>query len=166
MAHQARAQLDALGAHRTKIVVSGDLDEYSIAALGSAPVDSYGVGTSLVVGSGVPTAGLVYKLVEVDGRPVAKRSEHKASAGGRKQAWRRHRESGTATEEFVVLESTEFEPAERDRLLTLPLVANGETVLDISLAAAREHHREAVVALPWEALKLSRGEPGLPVTLL
>lgn len=166
MAHQAREQLDALGAHRTRIVVSGDLDEYSIAALAAAPVDSYGVGTSLVVGSGVPTAGLVYKLVEVDGRPVAKRSEHKASAGGRKQAWRRHRESGTATEELVVLESTRFEPAERDRQLTHPLILSGETVLDLSLAAAREHHREAIVALPWEALKLSRGEPGLPVTLL
>ncbi len=166
MAHQAREQLDALGATGTKIVVSGDLDEYSIAALGSAPVDSYGVGTSLVVGSGVPTAGLVYKLVEVDGRPVAKRSEHKASAGGVKQAWRRHRDSGTATEELVVLESSSFEPGENDRLLTHSLVAGGETVLDLSLAAAREHHREAVVALPWEALKLSRGEPGLPVTLL
>ena len=166
MAHQAREQLDALGATGTKIVVSGDLDEYSIAALAAAPVDSYGVGTSLVVGSGVPTAGLVYKLVEVDGRPVAKRSEHKASAGGVKQAWRRHRESGTATDEFVVLESSRFEPGERDRLLTHALVAGGETVLDLSLAAAREHHREAVVALPWEALKLSRGEPGLPVTLL
>lgn len=166
MAHQAREQLDSLGAQDTKIVVSGDLDEYSIAALAAAPVDSYGVGTSLVVGSGVPTAGLVYKLVEVDGRPVAKRSEHKASAGGRKQAWRRHRESGTATEEFVVLESSNFEPTERDRLLTIPFMAAGETVTDISVAAAREHHREAVVALPWEALKLSRGEPGLPVSLL
>ena len=166
MAHQAREQLDALGAHRTKVVVSGDLDEFSIAALAAAPVDSYGVGTSLVTGSGVPTAGLVYKLVEVDGRPVAKRSEHKASAGGRKQAWRRHRESGTATGEYVVLESAGFEPEERDRLLTLPLMAAGETVVDISLAAAREHHRQAVVALPWEALKLSRGEPGLPVTLV
>ena len=103
---------------------------------------------------------MVYKLIEVDGRPVAKRSEHKASAGGRKQAWRRHRASGTATDEFVVLETSEFEPGERDRLLTVPLLAGGETVTDVSLAAAREHHRAAVVALPWEALKLSRGEPG------
>ncbi|HEX2903218.1 MAG TPA: nicotinate phosphoribosyltransferase [Jatrophihabitans sp.] len=165
MAHQARAQLDGLGAHRTRIVVSGDLDEFAIAGLAAAPVDSYGVGTALVVGSGVPTAGLVYKLVEVDGRAVAKRSEHKASVGGRKQVWRRHRESGTATGDFVVRESSEFDPGERDRLLTIPFISAGETVTDVSLAAAREHHREAVVALPWEALKLSRGEPGLPVTL-
>src|SRR5690606_36050467 len=77
LARQAREQLDALGATETKIVVSGDLDEYAIAALRAEPVDGYGVGTSLVTGSGAPTAGMVYKLVEVDGRPVAKRSTHK-----------------------------------------------------------------------------------------
>lgn len=73
LAHLARAQLDALGNHDTKIVVSGDLDEYAIAGLAAAPADVYGAGTAVVVGSGAPTAGLIYKLVEVDGRPVAKR---------------------------------------------------------------------------------------------
>ena len=62
-AAEVRAQLDALGARDTRIVVTSDLDEYAIAALAAAPVDSYGVGTSLVTGSGAPTAGLVYKLV-------------------------------------------------------------------------------------------------------
>ena len=85
----------------TKIVLSGDLDEYAIAALRAEPVDVYGVGTSLVTGSGAPTAGMVYKMVEVDGRPVAKRSENKQSNGGAKGALRRHRATGTATEEVV-----------------------------------------------------------------
>jgi len=76
LADQSRAQLDELGAPETKIVVSGDLDEYAIAALAAEPVDAYGAGTAVVVGSGAPTAGLVYKLVEVDGRPVVKRSEN------------------------------------------------------------------------------------------
>ena len=67
LARQVREQLDRLGATQTRIVVSGDLDEFSIAALRAAPVDSYGVGTSLVTGSGAPTASMVYKLVEVDG---------------------------------------------------------------------------------------------------
>ncbi len=58
------------------IIVSGDLDEYAIAALAAEPVDAYGAGTAVVTGSGAPTAGLIYKLVEVDGRPVVKRSEH------------------------------------------------------------------------------------------
>ena len=165
IASQARAQLDALGAVRTRIVVSGDLDEFAIAALAAAPVDAYGVGTSVVVGAGVPTAGLVYKLVEVDGRPVAKRSVHKVSAGGRKLAYRRHRASGTATEEFTVLAAAGFEPESRDRLLTIPLMRAGEPVTKADLDAARAHHREAVVQLPWEAVKLSRGEPGLTVAL-
>ena len=69
-------------------MVSGDLDEYSIAALRADPVDTYGVGTSVVTGSGAPTASMVYKLVEVDGLPVQKRSSHKESHGGRKAAMR------------------------------------------------------------------------------
>ncbi len=88
LVRQVRDQLDGLGATNTKIVVSSDLDEFAIAALRAEPVDSYGVGTSLVTGSGAPTAGMVYKLVEVDGIPVEKRSSHKESHGGRKQAQR------------------------------------------------------------------------------
>ena len=95
-----------------KIVVSGDLDEYAIAALAAEPVDVYGAGTAVVTGSGAPTAGLVYKLVEVDGRPVVKRSENKATIGGRKTAVRRHKPTGTATEEVVVSQGA---PAGRSR---------------------------------------------------
>jgi nicotinate phosphoribosyltransferase len=164
MAHQSRAQLDRLGATATKIVVSGDLDEYAIAALAAAPVDSYGAGTAVVVGSGAPTAGLVYKLVEVDGRPVTKRSENKASAGGAKLAYRRHRASGTATEELVVQQRAGYEPATGERLLSVPVLRAGEQVAEPSLADSRAHHRAAMTALPWEALKLSGGDPGLAVT--
>ena len=63
MAAQVREQLDELGATATKITVTSDLDEYAIAALAASPVDSYGVGTSVVTGSGTTTAGMVYKLV-------------------------------------------------------------------------------------------------------
>ncbi|MGO2694093.1 nicotinate phosphoribosyltransferase, partial [Corynebacterium casei] len=76
---RVRKQLDDLGAHNTKIVVSSDLDEFAIAGLRGDPVDVYGVGTSVVTGSGAPTASMVYKIVEVDGHPVAKRSESKKS---------------------------------------------------------------------------------------
>jgi nicotinate phosphoribosyltransferase len=165
MAHQARAQLDSLGATATKILVSGDLDEYAIAALAAAPADAYGAGTAVVIGSGAPTAGLIYKLVEVDGRAVAKRSENKTSVGGHKLAYRRHRASGTAIEEHVVLTSAAFEPGEFDRLLTIPLIRNGKRVHHNSLEDSRKHHRAAITALPWEALKLSKGDPGLPVVL-
>ncbi|MDQ6936435.1 MAG: nicotinate phosphoribosyltransferase [Actinomycetota bacterium] len=168
LAHHARAQLDALGATGTKIVLSGDLDEYAIAALAAAPVDSYGAGTAVVVGSGAPTAGLVYKLVEVDRRPVAKRSEHKISRGGAKLAVRRHRETGTATEEVVYPVAGPVPTAEdHDVVLARPLLRGGEPVADLpTLDQSRNHLAAAMVTLPWDGLKLSRGEPALPTTFL
>jgi nicotinate phosphoribosyltransferase len=168
LARRAREQLDALGAKDTRIVVSGDLDEHAIAALRAEPVDAYGVGTSVVTGSGAPTAGMVYKLVEVDGRPVAKRSAHKASRGGAKVAIRRHRPSGTATEEVVYPGAGEApEPGPDDRRLQAPLVRSGHTVDDVAtLDDARARLRRALVTLPWEGLKLSHGEPAIPTTFL
>jgi nicotinate phosphoribosyltransferase len=161
MATQAREQLDRLGATGTRIVVSGDLDEFSIAALAIAPVDAYGAGTAVVTGSGAPTAEMVYKLVEVDGRPVAKRSENKASAGGRKTALRAHKPTGTAIEEVVL--SGVVEPAEGQRRLQVPLVRGGEPVPGLpTLEQSRAYLREATVTLPWDGLKLSRGEPAIP----
>jgi nicotinate phosphoribosyltransferase len=163
LATAARRQLDELGATGTRIIVTSDLDEYAIAGLMAAPVDGYGVGTSLVTGSGAPTAGMVYKLVERDGIPVAKRSEGKNSVGGRKSAVRRHDPDGTATAEVVT--SGTVEPREGDRRLVVPLVRGGEVVAPSSpreaLAAAVAHHRRVREALPPEAWALSRGEPVL-----
>ena len=163
LARQARDQLDALGATGTKIVLSGDLDEYAIAALRAEPVDAYGVGTSVVTGSGAPTAGMVYKLVEVDGRPVAKRSESKASIGGRKSAVRRCKPTGTAIEEVVHPAATPPALGPHDRVVPVPLVRGGAQVPGLpTLEESREHLRAALVSVPWEGLKLSRGEPALP----
>jgi nicotinate phosphoribosyltransferase len=163
LARQARDQLDALGATGTKIVLSGDLDEYAIASLRAEPVDSYGVGTSVVTGSGAPTAGMVYKLVEVDGRPVAKRSEAKQSRGGRKSAVRRYKPTGTAIEEVVHRVAAPPALGPHDRVVPVPLVRGGEQVPGLpTLEQSREHLRAALVSVPWEGLKLSRGEPALP----
>ncbi len=167
LARQAREQLDALGAKNTRIVVSGDLDEYSIAALRAEPVDAYGVGTSLVTGSGAPTAGMVYKLVEVAGRPVAKRSSHKESRGGRKGALRKHKETGTALEEVVYPFHEQPKADEHDRQLQIPLLRDGQPTDQVpTLAQSRERLRAALVTVPWEGLKLSRGEPAIPTTFL
>jgi nicotinate phosphoribosyltransferase len=163
LAAQSRALLDELGAPDVKIVVSGDLDEYAIAALRAEPVDVYGAGTAVVVGSGAPTAGLVYKLVEVDGRPVVKRSENKRSVGGRKTAVRRHKPTGTATEEIVVAQGT---PAAQpnDRALQRAFFTEGQPVTDLpTLAQSRDHLRDCLISIPWEGLKLSAGDPAIPV---
>ncbi|MEI7619226.1 MAG: nicotinate phosphoribosyltransferase [Actinomycetota bacterium] len=177
LAHQARRQLDALGNHNTKIVVSGDLDEYAIAGLAAAPVDVYGAGTAVVTGSGEPTAGFVYKLVEVGGRPVAKRSENKSTSGGAKVAWRAHRSTGTATDEIVMTGTPDMCDREierrRDqypnaRRMQQPMIIDGAVTAEgvVDLETSRHRLRDALRALPWEGLALSRGEPAIPTQMV
>ncbi|WP_372513300.1 nicotinate phosphoribosyltransferase [Mycobacterium stomatepiae] len=165
LARRTREQLDQLGATGTRVVVSGDLDEFSIAALRAEPVDSYGAGTAVVTGSGAPTAGMVYKLVEVDGIPVQKRSSHKVSQGGHKEALRLSRPTGTITEEVVHPAGRPPSISQPSRVLTTPLVRGGEVVAGTghaALAAARELVASGLHSLPWEGLKLAHGEPAIP----
>ncbi len=172
VARQVRSLLDSLGAERTRIVLTGDLDEYSIAALAATPVDGYGVGTSLVTGSGVPTAALVYKLVARAGGhrdggaaggnatllPVAKRSVGKPGRGGRKWA-ARPRDGEFAVAELVM----DSPPGPGDgRALLRELVRDGEIVGREPLDVARSRHRAALAELPAHALRLSRGYPAIP----
>jgi nicotinate phosphoribosyltransferase len=91
LAGLARARLDAAGFPDVKIFASGGLDEYAIERLlaAGAPVDGFGVGTAFGVSEDAPTLESVYKLVEIDGRPVAKASTGKATLPGAKQVWRR-----------------------------------------------------------------------------
>jgi nicotinate phosphoribosyltransferase len=157
-----RRALDAYGAEDTRIIVTGDLDEFSIAALAAAPVDGYGVGTALVTGSGCPTANLVYKLVareDAAGRlqPVAKRSVGKPSKGGRKWAYR-ETTGGTATVEIVTGAPVES----GGRPLLAELVREGRVVGREPLEAARERHRATLAELPPSAHSLSPGDPAVP----
>jgi len=165
LAHEVRAQLDALGATDTRIIVTSDLDEFAIASLAAAPVDGYGVGTQLVTGSGHPTCGFVYKLVaHADDRgemvSVAKKSKDKASIGGRKYALRRRDAAGCAESEVVGIGEPPVDDGD-DRPLLVPLVRAGEVVGREPLAAARERHERARAELPVAAQSLSRGEPVL-----
>lgn len=179
VAATVRAQLDALGATGTRITVTSDLDEYAIAALAASPVDAYGVGTSVVTGSGHPTAGMVYKLVArqaTDGSwvSVAKTAEGKGSQGGRKTAFR-VLENGVATQELVevadgferLAEASEHPDA---RPLQVDLVIDGEPVAEFEgpagVEAAREHHLRVREELPIRALALSRSDPAIPTVYL
>ena len=107
---------------------------------------------------------MVYKLVEVDGMPVQKRSSHKESHGGRKEALRLARATGTITEEVVHPAGRPPETTNPCRVLTTPLVRGGEVVFDPNLSAARELVASGLRSLPWEGLNLSHGEPAIPTT--
>lgn len=167
--NRVRKLLDGLGATETKITVTNDLDEYAIAALAAAPVDAYGVGTSVATGSGAPTAGFVYKLVSFEGadgnwKSVAKKSAMKANIGGRKSAVRRLDSRGVATTEVI---GSEVSPATdaNDRNLLVSLVENGKVnemyAGPAGTALAREHHKSAKAELPLQGLRLMRGDAAI-----
>ena len=170
LAHRVRKQLDDLGATKTRIVVTSDLDEYAIAALAAAPVDGYGVGTQLVTGSGHPTCGFVYKLVAREGGDgamvsVAKKSPEKISIGGRKFALRRLDEQGVAEAEVVGI-GTPPENDGNDRPLLVEMVRDGEVVGREPLADARARHAAVRAELPWSVQQMSKGDPVIPTIYL
>lgn len=157
---EVRQQLDSLGAKETKIVLTSDLDEYTIAALASSPVDRFGVGTSVVTGSGFPTVGFVYKLVAhksgnswVD---VAKKSKNKISLGGKKIAYREIKD-GLASAELIGKKS--------GRKLQATLfdgVSDPTLIGQLGTRKAKEHFLKAISELKPDALRLSKGEAAIP----
>ncbi len=162
---RVRAQLDALGASGTRIIVTGNLDEYLIEGLRPAPVNGYGVGTALVTGSGAPTAEFVYKLVarsDAAGQlePVAKLSEGKPTIGGRKWAARSVDDAGQATAEVISLTPARDRPGLRQ--LLKPLVRDGEIVGAEPLQTARERLARTLAELPADARSLTPGGPAIP----
>ena len=167
-AKRVRALLDSLGASKTRITVTSDLDEYAIAALAAAPVDGYGVGTSLVTGSGFPTAGFVYKLVShSDGGEwvdVAKTSKSKTNRGGEKFAYRKL-SGGKAVAEVITMEPN----ADLGRELQVSLVTDGKIHQEFlgrsGVAKARAHHAKVIQELPESALRLSKGEGALAIEI-
>ncbi|MFW0772092.1 nicotinate phosphoribosyltransferase [Paenarthrobacter nitroguajacolicus] len=169
-AQWVRQMLDDLGNVNTRIVVTSDLDEFAIAALQSAPVDSYGVGTSLVTGSGAPTASMVYKLVSRTNDAgefisVAKAAKNKASVGGRKYALRKLNERGRATQEIVGI-GHRPEDDGNDRELLHQFVKNGEVLPGWTgpegVIRARERHAATMAELPAVVNRLQRGEAAIP----
>ena len=150
-ARRARATLDALGATRTRIIVTGDLDDAVIGELANSPVDGFGAGTSVVLGLGHPTAGFIYKLVSVEGRAVAKLSPGKATTGGRKWAWR-----VPSRFEEVVAASPEAAPP-GGRPLQVVVVEGGRRLPGPSLEESRRfHHRARSEVPPGRSLTLVR----------
>lgn len=157
----ARALLDSLGAIDTKIVLSSDIDEYTISEMKErgTPVDAVGAGTRVVTGSGAPTAEMVYKLVQINDTPVSKRAEGKVSTGGIKVTYREFHEDGTMAGEFFKVGATSA-PFTSSQHPTQVLLVDGQSGYfhqeDIEVSRAR--HKEQVAYLPESARLILAGD--------
>ena len=153
--HAARVRriLDEGGLQSVKIVASGGLDENALLELSDAgaPIDSYGVGTSLTTSSDAPALDCAYKLQEYAGTARRKLSEGKATWPGRKQVWRWYDERGKFARDLVSLvgEQHEGEP------LLRPAIRGGRRLADLpDLAAGRAHVKDQLARLPQSLERL------------
>ena len=166
LSRQVRAILDAGGLSATRIVVSGDLDEHRVRAIveAGAPIDGFGVGTSLSTSSDAPALSGVYKLVAIERggtvAPVRKRSPGKATMPGRKQVWRTVVD-GVMTGDVIALAD---EPAPEDAVALLePVMKGGQRLVTPALADVRARRAARVATLP-PSLRTLDGDGRYPVS--
>lgn len=177
LAQRVRNQLDALGATNTTITVTNDLDEYALASLQTAPVDSYGVGTQLVTGSGSPTCAMVYKLTTREGadgtmQAVAKKSKDKATVPGRKLAFRSFEYSLAECEHVIAGAEEElaaYQPQEQWKNLLVDFIDHGTIDTQYqghdAIMNAQQYHAQSLAELPITAQSLMRGDPVIPTQM-
>jgi nicotinate phosphoribosyltransferase len=162
LTRRARAILDQRGRRETKIIVSGDLDEFRIARLveSGAPVEGFGVGTELITSRDAPALGMVYKMVELDGEGKYKLSPAKKTYPMVKQVFRRRDAAGRFAGDHMTRadESADGEP------LLVPIVRGGQLVRPLPrLDEIRSHCQDQIAALPRRLLALD-AQPDYPIT--
>lgn len=154
LARDARKLLDEAGLTAARIFASGGLDELEVERLvaDGAPVNAFGIGTQMGVSADAPFVDTVYKLTDIDGRPVLKLSAGKATAPGRKQAWR-------GREADVLALRGDPGPADAEPLLE-PVMRDGVRIASApSIGAMRERFDADLAALPTGARKLREATP-------
>jgi nicotinate phosphoribosyltransferase len=163
LSKQARHILDGAGLRDAIIFASGNLDEDRVAELiaAGAPIDSFGVGTSLVTSADQPYLDAVYKLQEYAGRARRKRSAGKATWPGRKQVFRHYAADGRFARDVVTLESD----ARTGEPLLVPVVQNGRRLASPSLASIRERTLSQLERLPAALRGLQAAAPGYAVEI-
>jgi nicotinate phosphoribosyltransferase len=162
LSRRVRALLDELGHPELAIFASGGLDEDTVDRIvrAGAPVDGFGIGSRLATVADAPALDIAYKLVALDGRPVLKLSEGKATMPCAKQVWRLH-EGGVVVRD-VVGRADEPAPEPDATPLLVEALRGGERCCDPSLEAARARHREQRASLDPRALALD-AEPVVEV---
>jgi nicotinate phosphoribosyltransferase len=163
-ARAVRSILDAAGWQSIHIFASGGLDEHKLSTLcrSGAPIDGFGIGTSLTTSSDAPALDCAYKLQEYAGRPRRKRSEGKATWPGRKQVYREYHANGMIAGDFVALtgESMKGEP------LLRPAMRGGKRVNGLpGLADARLHAASCLACLPESLRRLEAGRVPVAISL-
>jgi len=145
-AFKVRRILDAGGLAQVGIFCSGGLDEYQLQDLLSvgAPIEGFGVGTSLDVSADAPCLDAAYKLQEYAGQARRKRSEGKATWPGRKQVYRRYAADGTMSGDALTLES---DPQDGTPLI-VPVMRNRQRLAQESLAQLRSRAAAELARLP------------------
>ncbi len=106
LSKSVRRILDAGGLKDVTIFASGGIDEVELAAFrrAGAPIDGFGIGTSLTTSFDVPALDCAYKLQEYAGTGRRKHSTGKATWPGRKQVWRCYGADGRMSRDVLSLE--------------------------------------------------------------
>lgn len=152
-ARKVRQILDDAGFRSIAIIASGGLDEDQVLALRDAPIDAFGIGTSLTTSSDAPALDCAYKLQEYAGKPRRKRSSGKATWPGRKQVWRSYGDTGELAGDLVAL-ADEDQPGEP---LLRPVMRRGRRVGEaVSLQQIRDRARDQLVRLPARLKQLQQ----------
>lgn len=159
-ARRVRKILDQSGCREVRIFASGGLDEHELSRLAGAPIDGFGVGTSLVTSGDAPGLDCAYKLQEYAGRARRKRSEGKATWPGRKQVWRVLNGQGKLARDILGLE-TETQPGTP---LLVPQMRGGRRISPSpSLENCRSRALAQLEQLPAPLRSLSKSPaPYLP----
>jgi nicotinate phosphoribosyltransferase len=148
LSRAVRKILDEAGLQDVKIMATSDLNEYKILefAAARAPIDAFGVGTDLATSTDSPNLGVVYKLVELDGRVTAKFSEDKQTLPGAKQVFRFAGHDVIACS-WECLGCGHDEP--QSRALLRPVVLKGKLIEPLpNVSAARQNATESMKRLP------------------
>jgi nicotinate phosphoribosyltransferase len=162
-AKKVRAVLDRGGLSEVRIFASGGLDEETMARLldEAAPIDGFGVGTSLDTSADAPYLDCAYKLEEYNGVARRKRSEGKATWPGRKQVYRHYDARGRMSRDVL---TTEDDPHGEGEALLIPVMRGGKRVRIETLAQARERAATQLARLP-EELRLLKATSRYPMTV-
>jgi nicotinate phosphoribosyltransferase len=164
LARDVRRVLDDAGLREAMIFASGNLDEHRVHALvaAGAPIDSFGVGTSLTTSSDAAYLDAVYKLQEYAGQARRKRSAGKATWPGRKQVVRTFDAGGHLAGDTVALADETFSG---DPLLAEVIRGGRRIAPSPSLSVARAHCAAQLAALPPPLRRLDGPWPVYPVTI-